>query len=563
MMLEPNAQVYNGATKTAQAQILVNMAINLVKSNPELAEHFKIYKKYLEFNGSIFNTVSSNAISQDGINPSCIIIDESMVVARGLKDSLTSGFLMRKNYQTFMISTEYPMNDKTGWFDEMLDYGKLVLEDVLEDERILPIMYCLDDAEEIHNQEMWLKACPILEEVPASSLEDEYKQALENPSIMSKILVRNYNVPQTVNEENSYLMMDKWKTNAVDKINFEGKEVHIGVDLSLTTDISAVSMMYKEDGKYYVKSVGFIPEDSLSKRREKFDYRLSASKGELFIREGMIVDYDFIEDYIRNIEKEYKCKIKTINFDPYNAVNMMLSLSNDYEVVEIRQSMTNLSSPTKEFRNEVYLGNVIYEKSMLFDWCVSNAITRIDKSENEMLDKSKSKNRIDLLVASIFAFKSEKFDYRLSASKGELFIREGMIVDYDFIEDYIRNIEEEYKCKIKTINFDPYNAVNMMLSLSNDYDVVEIRQSMTNLSSPTKEFRNEVYLGNVIYEKSMLFDWCVSNAITRIDKSENEMLDKSKSKNRIDLLVASIFAFKSAYEVEEKAKFNIDDIFII
>nr|WP_294573900.1 terminase TerL endonuclease subunit [uncultured Romboutsia sp.] len=406
MMLEPNAQVYNGATKTAQAQILVNMAINLVKSNPELAEHFKIYKKYLEFNGSIFNTVSSNAISQDGINPSCIIIDESMVVARGLKDSLTSGFLMRKNYQTFMISTEYPMNDKTGWFDEMLDYGKLVLEDVLEDERILPIMYCLDDAEEIHNQEMWLKACPILEEVPASSLEDEYKQALENPSIMSKILVRNYNVPQTVNEENSYLMMDKWKTNAVDKINFEGKEVHIGVDLSLTTDISAVSMMYKEDGKYYVKSVGFIPEDSLSKRREKFDYRLSASKGELFIREGMIVDYDFIENYIRNIEKQYKCKIKTINFDPYNAVNMMLSLSNDYEVVEIRQSMTNLSSPTKEFRNEVYLGNVIYEKSMLFDWCVSNAITRIDKSENEMLDKSKSKNRIDLLVASIFAFKS-------------------------------------------------------------------------------------------------------------------------------------------------------------
>ena len=61
----------------------------------------------------------------------------------------------------------------------------------------------------------------------------------------------------------------------------------------------------------------------------------------------------------------------------------------------------------------------------------------------------------------------------------------------------------------------------------------------------------------------MLFDWCVSNAITRIDKSENEMLDKSKSKNRIDLLVASIFAFKSAYEIEEKPKFNIDDIFMI
>ncbi|SCI12892.1 Phage terminase-like protein%2C large subunit [uncultured Clostridium sp.] len=406
MMLEPNAQVYNGASKLAQAQILVNMAINLVKSNPELAEHFKIYKKYLEFEGSIFNAVSSNAISQDGINPSTIMLDESMVIDRALRDSLTSGFLMRKNYQTFMISTEYDVQHEDNWFVEMLDYGKKVLEGVFEDERILPIMYCLDNPEEIHNQDLWIKACPILEEIPSKPIENEYKKALENPKIMKNLLIKQFNVPQNNSEDNSYLVMDKWKASAVDKIDFEGKEVHIGVDLSLTTDISAVSMMYKENGKYYVKSVGFIPEESLLGRREKFDYRLSASKGELFIREGMIVDYDFIEDYIRNIEKEYKCKIKTINFDPYNAVNMMLSLSNDYEVVEIRQSMTNLSSPTKELRNEVYLGNVIYEKSMLFDWCVSNAITRIDKSENEMLDKSKSKNRIDLLVASIFAFKS-------------------------------------------------------------------------------------------------------------------------------------------------------------
>lgn len=406
MMLEPNAQVYNGASKLAQAQILVNMAINLVKSNPELAEHFKIYKKYLEFSGSIFNAVSSNAISQDGINPSTIMLDESMVVERALRDSLTSGFLMRKNYQTFMISTEYDVQHEDNWFCEMLEYGKKVLEGTFEDERILPIMYCLDSADEVHNKELWVKANPILEEIPATAIENEYKKALENPKIMKNLLIKQFNVPQKTSEDNSYLVMDKWKVNAVDKIDFEGKEVHIGVDLSLTTDISSVSMMYKEDGKYYVKSVGFIPEDSLSKRREKFDYRLSASKGELFIREGMIVDYDFIENYIRNIEKQYKCKIKTINFDPYNAVNMMLSLSNDYEVVEIRQSMTNLSAPTKEFRNEVYLGNVIYEKSMLFDWCVSNAITRIDKSENEMLDKSKSKNRIDLLVASIFAFKS-------------------------------------------------------------------------------------------------------------------------------------------------------------
>ena len=66
------------------------------------------------------------------------------------------------------------------------------------------------------------------------------------------------------------------------------------------------------------------------------------------------------------------------------------------------------------------------------------------------------------------------------------------------------------------------------------------------------EFRNEVYKGNVVYEKSKLFDWNVSNAITRKDKSENEMLDKAnKNKQRIDLIAATIFAFSQVYQQEE------------
>ena len=38
---------------------------------------------------------------------------------------------------------------------------------------------------------------------------------------------------------------------------------------------------------------------------------------------------------------------------------------------------------------------------------------------------------------------------------------------------------------------------------------------------------------------------------------------KNKNNMRIDLVASTIFAFKECYKVEEKAKFNIDDIFII
>jgi len=405
MMLEPNAEVVNGAGKLSQAQILVNMAIKLVRSNTELSEHFKIYKKYLEFQGSTFKAVSSNAESMDGMNISNCIIDESKIVDRALRDSLTSGFLMRKNYQTYMISTEYDVNAEDNWFEEMLTYGKKVLEGTVEDERILPILYMLDSPDEIHDKNQWIKACPILEEVPATSIENEYKKALENPAIMKNLLIKQFNVPQRASNKEGYMDMDKWKVCEVDKVDFTGKEITVSVDMSISTDLSAINMMYYEDGIYYTKSIGFLPEESLVGRRERFDYRLSEQLGECHVLDGAVIDYNYIENYIRNIPNMYKCKIKSICFDAYNSNQMMMNLAQDFEVIDIKQNYFNLNTPTKEFRNEVYLKKVRYEKSKLYTWCMSNAITRTDAQENMMLDKKKSQNRIDLAVATIFGFK--------------------------------------------------------------------------------------------------------------------------------------------------------------
>lgn len=407
MMLESNAQVYNGATKLAQAQILVNMGINLVNSNPDLAKHFKIYKKHLEFNGSVFKAVSNNAISQDGINPSCIMLDESMVVDRALRDSLTSGFLMRKNYQTFMISTEYDTNHEDNWFCEMLDYGRKVLEGTLEDDRILPIMYCLDNADEIHNKDLWIKACPILEEIPSTPIENEYKKAIENPAIMKNLLIKQFNVPQRSSDKESYIDMDKWSECEVDKIDFTGKDVVVSVDMSISTDLSAVNMMYFDEYEqlYYTKSIGFLPRESLIDRKEKFDYQLSETLGECIILDGIVIDYNYVEQYIRNIPKKYNCRIKAICFDAYNSNQMMHNLAEEFEVVNIKQNFYNISSPTKFFRDYVYLKKVRFEKSRLYTWNMSNCITRTDAQENMMLDKKRSQNRIDLAVATIFSFK--------------------------------------------------------------------------------------------------------------------------------------------------------------
>ena len=239
---------------------------------------------------------------------------------------------------------------------------------------------------------------------------------------MKNLLIKQFNVPQiNNNNDNAYLRMDKWKTCGLEKIDLENKEIYLGLDLSRTTDLTALSMIYKENNIYYVKAIGFLPQDSLENRREKLDYKLLESREECFIVPGTTIDDEFIEDFIHNIKNKYGCTIKGIYADPYNASRMLQRLSREFEVVEVRQGYS-LSPATKYFRDQVYLNKVRYEKSQLFDWCMSNCVTTTDRNDNELLDKkNKNKTRIDLVAATINAMTecmNEKEDFSL----GEIFM---------------------------------------------------------------------------------------------------------------------------------------------
>ena len=90
--------------------------------------------------------------------------------------------------------------------------------------------------------------------------------------------------------------------------------------MSVTTDLTAVGIEFEDEDIIYCKAHGFLPEDSLPNRREKhINYRKYAKLGYCDIHKGMTVNYTKVEEYIRNIEKEYKCTIGCIVTDPMNA----------------------------------------------------------------------------------------------------------------------------------------------------------------------------------------------------------------------------------------------------
>lgn len=410
LIIEPKfSEFYSVAADGELSRIVKKELDQLIVSSPLIEKHFKVKRDVVECNltKSSYKPLNYSNNRLDGRKSNVWLADEvGALPERYAISAMKSSQINMVNRLGIMISTAYP-NENNPMIEEV-QRAKDILDKKIDDETYFSLIYEPDDKKRWKtNDEIIFHSNPLALEIQ-DNLEYMYQQrklAIEVPSERTNFLTKHLNIFLQSNQDEVYLELDKWKLGETNKVDFAGRDVTVGLDLSLTTDLTAVVMMYKKDEKYYTKAVGFLPEESLNKRREKIDYRTLEKLGECFITPGAIVDYNIVENYIRNIEDTFNCNIKCIVADPYNATQMLLSLAEDYEVIELKQSYTNLSPPTKEFRNEVYKGNVFYEKSSLYDWNMSNAITRKDKNENEMLDKAnKNKQRIDLAAATIFAF---------------------------------------------------------------------------------------------------------------------------------------------------------------
>ncbi|WP_349401351.1 terminase large subunit [Clostridium perfringens] len=380
----------------------------IINASPALTKYFTSSRMLsgkitCKLTNSYYQARTAEADKNNAIRPCVVCVDE----VGAFKDNsniqaMRSGQLSVKNPLMLKITTAYANSDSIML--EELEYVKAVLEGVIENNRLFALLYYAN-REEAWTDEAIYKANPL-------RVKENYKEIMENRDIakvkvseQEEFLTKHLNIFLESDEINKYIDIKSWKKCKVDKIDFNGKHIMVGVDLSVTTDLTAVSIMYKENNVLYCHSKAFLPKDSLAKRRERIDYKRYAEFGYCDIHEGMTVNYTLVEEYIRSLEEKYNCTIDYIITDPMNAGEMMDRLGQDYDVIKLRQTYTNLSPATKEFRKKVYDGEVKYEKNELLDWCMSNAITSKGKSDDEMLAKQdKNKQRIDMVAALIFCY---------------------------------------------------------------------------------------------------------------------------------------------------------------
>lgn len=169
---------------------------------------------------------------------------------------------------------------------------------------------------------------------------------------------------------------------------------------------------YDDTGKkvvrYLLFSHSFIPSREALMRHvieDRVPYDAWELQGYITITDSPIVDQGAVMRYVMDTVSQYDLSVQALCFDPYNASKLMMDLSDEgYDCVEVYQSHKSLNEATQGFREQVYAGNIIYQKNPVLTYAMSNAVVRTSQGLIK-IDKDATKKKIDPVDATLAAFK--------------------------------------------------------------------------------------------------------------------------------------------------------------
>lgn len=193
----------------------------------------------------------------------------------------------------------------------------------------------------------------------------------------------------------------------IDLESLNGRECYGGLDLSSTSDITALVLIFPprfEEEKYIILPFFWLPKETLDLRcrRDHVLYDVWEIQGYINTTDGNVVHYGFIEKFIEELGEKYH--IKEIAFDRWNATQMVQNLEDmGFTVVPFGQGYKDMSPPSKELYKLLMEGSINHGGHPVLKWMAQNVIMRQDPAGNIKPDKEKSVEKIDGIVATIMA----------------------------------------------------------------------------------------------------------------------------------------------------------------
>jgi phage terminase large subunit-like protein len=176
------------------------------------------------------------------------------------------------------------------------------------------------------------------------------------------------------------------------------------MDLANKLDVAAVVAAFQDVDQVHFICKFYLPENTIFTKARTIGnmYDTWSKQGYLTLTDGDIIDHEVIEADIRQMLTDFD--VRAVGFDPWGSIQMSIRLSQDgAPMVEIPQTVKNLSESMKEIEAKVISGTLHKDKNPMMDWMASNIVVKMDKNENYFPNKEHQDNKIDGMVALFMA----------------------------------------------------------------------------------------------------------------------------------------------------------------
>ena len=419
MLTEPRfSKLYSVAPDGALSREVKEAIANTLKCSPAIFTdtegntRWKVLRDYIECNITDVRYTPLNYTNSrfDGKLPAAFLADEVGALPNNYAiEAMRSGQLNVKNKLGCIISTKYP--SVTNPFEDEVEHAKRVFDGLADDDTVFALLY------EPDNPKAWASDDLVLQQANPAALEREEiwdditkkrKLAIERESRRENFLTKHCNIAYQGAASESFISPDTVKTGEVDHIDWSGREVFVGVDLSQTNDNTSVAMAcLDEDGNLLADVIAFIPEGRIEEKNkfERIRYQDFINAGKCVACGDMVIDYEVVEKFVGTLEETYGVKVMQVGYDRYNAISSAQKWEKDYHIqtVEIKQHSSVLHPATKFLSEKIEDGLFKYEKNDLLLINFQNARCTLDTNENRYVNKKKSNGKVDMVVSLINA----------------------------------------------------------------------------------------------------------------------------------------------------------------
>lgn len=295
---------------------------------------------YLPVNNGQVKKIAFSSKRSDGFNPSLCICDEvaSWQGDQGLKqyEVMKSGMGAREMGENpgllLSCTTSGYINDSI--FDELMKRSTRFLLGDSKERKLLPILYMIDDPEKWNDINELRKANPNLNvSVSVNYLLEEINIAEGSLSKKAEFLCKYANLKQ--NSSLAWLDVQDVEKCCGDPLRFEDFEntyAVVGIDLSQTTDLTAVSCIIEKGGKYNIFAHFFMPSEKIEEAtaRDGVPYEAYIKRGFLTPSGENFVDYKDCERWIVDLVERWKVYPLKCGYDRYSAQYLIKSLEGGY-----------------------------------------------------------------------------------------------------------------------------------------------------------------------------------------------------------------------------------------